>query len=87
MCVTYGHTIKIYALMLSITLKDMTRTLHHLNRILLPARRHIQDDPWAGLPELTNKDGQPCPDSCNTQAWSASTLLHFFETAHKLGSA
>jgi glycogen debranching enzyme len=66
--------------------KDATKTLHHLNRILLSARRHIQDDPWAGLPELTNKDGQFCSDSCNTQAWSASTLLDFLETAHKVGS-
>jgi len=67
--------------------EDVTQTLHYLNRILLPARRHIKNDPWAGLPELTNKDGQYCSDSCNTQAWSASTLLDFLETAHKLGSA
>jgi glycogen debranching enzyme len=66
--------------------EDVTQTLHHLHRILLPARRYIKNDPWAGLPELTNKDGQYCSDSCNTQAWSASTLLDFLETAHKLGS-
>ena len=68
-------------------IQDVTQTLHHLNYILLPARNHMKHDPWAGVPELTNKDGQLCPDSCNTQAWSASTLLDFFETAHKLASA
>lgn len=67
-------------------IKDATQTLHHLNGVLLPARRHIQTDPWSGLPELTNKDGQLCCDSCNTQAWSASTLLDFLETARKLNS-
>ncbi|RDB20804.1 Glycogen debranching enzyme [Hypsizygus marmoreus] len=58
-------------------------TLHHLHQILLPPRHHIQNDPWAGIPELTNADGQFCADSCNTQAWSASTLLDFLEIVHK----
>jgi len=66
---------------------DPTQTLHHLHRILLTPRHHIQNDPWAGIPELTNKDGQYCSDSCNTQAWSASTLLDFLETVHKMGSS
>ncbi|KAG2354956.1 amylo-alpha-1,6-glucosidase-domain-containing protein, partial [Suillus spraguei] len=47
---------------------------------------HIQTDPWAGIPELTNKNGQYCADSCNTQAWSASTLLDFLEEVHKMAS-
>jgi glycogen debranching enzyme len=59
-------------------------TLHHLFGALLPARGHIQRDPWAGIPELTNKDGAYCADSCNTQAWSASTLLDFLEEVSKL---
>lgn len=59
-------------------------TLHHLHRILLKPREYIQKDPWAGLPELTNKDGEHCRDSCNTQAWSASTLLDFLEDVHKM---
>lgn len=70
----------------TLLIQDVTQTLHHLNYILLTARNHIKNDPWAGIPELTNKDGQLCSDSCDTQAWSASTLLDFFETAHKLGS-
>ena len=66
-----------------IIIKDPTQTLHYLHRLLLPARRHIRTDPWAGIPELTNKDGELCHDSCDTQAWSASTILDFLEEVHK----
>ncbi|EEB91884.1 hypothetical protein MPER_09687, partial [Moniliophthora perniciosa FA553] len=62
---------------------DPKNTLHHLHQILLAPRNHIKNDPWAGIPELTNEGGQYCHDSCNTQAWSSSTLLDFLETVHK----
>ncbi|KAG2068753.1 glycoside hydrolase family 13 protein [Suillus decipiens] len=65
---------------------DTTQTLHYLHKILLAPKHHIQTDPWAGIPELTNKNGQYCADSCNTQAWSASTLLDFLEEVHKMAS-
>lgn len=41
-------------------------------------RRWISESPWAGLTELTNKDGEVCKDSSPTQAWSSSCLLDFF---------
>ncbi|KAI1796664.1 glycoside hydrolase family 13 protein [Ganoderma leucocontextum] len=66
--------------------QDHMVTLHHLHRILLKPREYIQKDPWAGLPELTNKDGEHCRDSCDTQAWSASTLLDFLEDVHKMSA-
>lgn len=47
-------------------------------RILRTHREEIQTSAWRGLPELTNKDGDPCWDSCFTQAWSSSTLLDLF---------
>lgn len=63
---------------------DVQNTLYYLHRILLGPRNHITLDPWAGIPELTNENGQYCRDSCNTQAWSSSTLLDFLETVHHL---
>ncbi|KAG5721186.1 Glycogen debranching enzyme [Termitomyces sp. T112] len=63
--------------------EEKKMTLHHLYRILLGPRQHIRNDPWAGIPELTNENGQYCVDSCSTQAWSASTLLDFLETVHR----
>lgn len=44
-------------------------------RILRTHRDYISQDAWCGLPELTNKNGEKCYDSCNTQAWSTATLL------------
>ncbi|CAR21052.1 bifunctional 4-alpha-glucanotransferase/amylo-alpha-1,6-glucosidase [Lachancea thermotolerans CBS 6340] len=41
-------------------------------------RNFIYGSPWAGLTELTNKDGALCSDSSPTQAWSSATTLDFF---------
>lgn len=38
----------------------------------------IKTSPWAGLTELTNKDGELCHDSSPTQAWSSSCLLDLY---------
>ncbi|XP_011685016.1 PREDICTED: glycogen debranching enzyme isoform X2 [Wasmannia auropunctata] len=39
---------------------------------------------WRGLPELTNKDGNYCKDSCRTQAWSASVILEVLHDLQKI---
>ncbi|KAF7653347.1 hypothetical protein LDENG_00084160 [Lucifuga dentata] len=36
---------------------------------------HLERSPWKGLPELTNENGQYCPFSCETQAWSLACVL------------
>jgi len=64
--------------------KNPHETLHYLHTLLLPSRKYINSDPWAGLPELTNVDGTYCHDSCRTQAWSASTLLDFLQDIYTL---
>lgn len=63
--------------------ENPTDTLHHIYNILRAPRAYISHDPWAGLPELTNKDGAFCSDSCATQAWSASTILDVLEEIHE----
>ena len=54
---------------------DRQTSFHAVYARLAEHRTHITEDPWAGLPELTNKEGSYCHDSCDTQAWSSSTLL------------
>ncbi|CDS12463.1 hypothetical protein LRAMOSA04657 [Lichtheimia ramosa] len=44
-------------------------------RVLHAHRQEIEKSTWAGLPELTNKNGETCWDSCFSQAWSAATIL------------
>ncbi|KAI9353686.1 glucanotransferase domain of glycogen debranching enzyme-domain-containing protein [Obelidium mucronatum] len=53
-------------------------TLIGSKAVLLHQKNFIFDldrNPYAGLPELTNANGEYCHHSCPTQAWSSATLL------------
>lgn len=46
-----------------------------MKKLVSNLKRAFKESPAFGLPELTNKDGQFCPHSCLTQAWSVSSVL------------
>lgn len=58
---------------------DKMITLQQIYRRLEGNRHWIRKSDWFGLPELTNRDGAFCGDSCATQAWSSSTLIDIFQ--------
>jgi glycogen debranching enzyme len=47
-------------------------------------RHEIEKSVWAGLTELTNKDGAFCGDSSPTQAWSSGCLIDLFYDAQAI---
>jgi len=46
---------------------------------------HMQESKWKSLPELTNKDGAHCGDSCPAQAWSVACILEAVHDLSKYG--
>lgn len=52
--------------------------LTSINRRIRGHAKWIRESPWAGLTELTNKDGAICHDSSPSQAWSTSCLLDLY---------
>jgi glycogen debranching enzyme len=50
--------------------------VHNIQRL---AKTHktvlLETNPYAGLPELTNRNGKECHSGCPTQAWSFATIL------------
>ncbi|XP_030883464.1 glycogen debranching enzyme [Leptonychotes weddellii] len=52
-----------------------SKTVFLVKNILSRHYVHLERSPWKGLPELTNENGQYCPFSCETQAWSIATIL------------
>lgn len=60
---------------------DILETFQQISRRMVGHRQWIRTSHWAGLTELTNKDGQFCADSSPTQAWSTATLIDLFEDA------
>ncbi|XP_077471646.1 glycogen debranching enzyme [Stigmatopora argus] len=51
------------------------RTATLVKNVLSRHYTNLERSPWKGLPELTNENGQYCPFSCETQAWSLACLL------------
>ncbi|KAJ1556212.1 hypothetical protein HK405_005002 [Cladochytrium tenue] len=74
-----GYYLRAYLLFNSgTTTQERTAAIHTVQTALQPHKQLTADataNPFAGLPELTNRDGAPCRDSCPTQAWSAATLV------------
>ncbi|KAI9739576.1 MAG: hypothetical protein M1834_006294 [Cirrosporium novae-zelandiae] len=66
------------------TKEERTESFQQVTRRLEGCKKMIKDTPWAGLTELTNKDGSFCDDSCPTQSWSASCLVDLFYDAGEL---
>jgi hypothetical protein len=54
---------------------ELRRTAANTRSLLARHFVELQNSPWRGLPELTNRDGAYCRDSCRTQAWSMGCLL------------
>ncbi|KAJ2690096.1 bifunctional 4-alpha-glucanotransferase/amylo-alpha-1,6-glucosidase [Coemansia sp. RSA 1285] len=59
---------------------DLTRhalrtVFHNLHATMVNLKHHVTNSAYAGLPELTNRDGAYCRDSCESQAWSSGCML------------
>ncbi|KAK0734496.1 glucanotransferase domain of glycogen debranching enzyme-domain-containing protein [Lasiosphaeria miniovina] len=58
-----------------------TEAFQQVTRRLIGCKEMIERSPWAGLAELTQKNGEHCADSSPTQAWSASCLIDLYMDA------
>jgi len=70
---------KLYFSQLGQSEADFEQTVRRTQRTLLPHYHMLVKSPWRGIPELTNKDGIHCNDSCPTQAWSTACLLEVLQ--------
>ena len=68
------------------TAEERVEAFQQVTWRLSGCERAIEENPWAGLTELTNKDGALCDDSCPTQAWSAGCLIDLFQDAQMITS-
>jgi glycogen debranching enzyme len=65
------------------TAEERVESYQQVTRRMSGMMKAIQDNPWAGLTELTQKDGAFCGDSCPTQAWSAGCIIDVFQDARE----
>jgi glycogen debranching enzyme len=70
-----------FDLMRKTTPEGRTESYQQVTKRLSGCMEQLNTSPWAGLTELTNKDGAFCGDSCPTQAWSAGCLIDLYEEA------
>ncbi|KAF4500951.1 Glycogen debranching enzyme [Fusarium agapanthi] len=63
------------------TAEGRTEAFQQVTRRLSGCKKMIQESPWAGLQELTQKNGEYCADSSPTQAWSAGCLIDLYMDA------
>ncbi|KAF5561498.1 glycogen debranching enzyme [Fusarium phyllophilum] len=63
------------------TPEGRTEAFQQVTRRLSGCKKMIQESPWAGLQELTQKNGEYCADSSPTQAWSAGCLIDLYMDA------
>jgi glycogen debranching enzyme len=70
-----------FDLMHKTTSAGRTESYQQVTKRLAGCMEQLKTSEWAGLTELTNKDGAFCADSCPTQAWSAGCLIDLFDEA------
>lgn len=58
-----------------------TEAFQQVTRRLTGCKKMIEESVWAGLQELTQKNGEYCGDSSPTQAWSAGCLIDLYMDA------
>ncbi|KAH8665233.1 putative glycogen debranching enzyme [Tricladium varicosporioides] len=61
--------------------EQKTEAFQQITRRLKGCKEAIISSDWAGLTELTNKNGEYCGDSSPTQAWSAGCLIDLYHDA------
>lgn len=66
--------------------EELERTIQSTEVIIARHFTEASTSHWRGLPELTNKDGEYCRDSCRTQAWSCSAIFEVLYELKKLKS-
>ncbi|ODV61769.1 bifunctional 4-alpha-glucanotransferase/amylo-alpha-1,6-glucosidase [Ascoidea rubescens DSM 1968] len=80
----FGYFLRAYAHFYAVDIKAKGGTIpsedlqQFLSSKLKGHKKWLRESSWAGLTELTNKDGNLCDDSSPTQAWSASCLVDLY---------